>query len=196
MEIGVWHIVGILLVLALIAVVGVTSGRRVKDAADFTTGGGNAGPWLVGGAIMGSLIGGQATVGTVQMAFVFGISAWWFTLGAGIGSVVLAIGYVIPLRRSGNMTLLQIIGEEYGGRAECVASILFSIGIFIGVISNILAFAALLSSILPVSVWQAAAISVAVMAVYVIFGGVWGAGMGGIVKLVLLYIASVIGFLL
>lgn len=196
MEIGVWHIVGILLVLALIAVVGVTSGRRVKDAADFTTGGGNAGPWLVGGAIMGSLIGGQATVGTVQMAFVFGISAWWFTLGAGIGSVVLAIGYVIPLRRSGNMTLLQIIGEEYGGRAECVASILCSIGIFISVISNILAFAALLSSILPVSVWQAAAISVAVMAVYVIFGGVWGAGMGGIVKLVLLYVASVIGFLL
>jgi hypothetical protein len=34
------------------------------------------------------------------------------------------------------------------------------------------------------------------MAVYVLFGGAWGAGMGGIVKLILLYVASVLGFIL
>ena len=37
MTIGFLHIVGMVLTLALIAGVGVWSGRRVQDAADFTT---------------------------------------------------------------------------------------------------------------------------------------------------------------
>ena len=196
MQVGVWHIVGILLILVLIAVVGLWSGRRVNNAKDFTTGNGKAGAWLVCGTIMGSLVGGQATVGTVQMAFSFGISAWWFTLGAGLGCIVLAIGYVVPLRHSGDMTLLQIIGEEYGSRSESIASVLCSVGIFISVISNVLAFTALLTALFPIDVYLAAGISVIVMAVYVIFGGVWGTGMGGVTKLILLYIASLIGFIL
>ena len=178
MQVGVWHIVGILLILVLIAVVGLWSGRRVNNAKDFTTGNGKAGAWLVCGTIMGSLVGGQATVGTVQMAFSFGISAWWFTLGAGLGCIVLAIGYVVPLRHSGDMTLLQIIGEEYGSRSESIASVLCSVGIFISVISNVLAFTALLTALFPIDVYLAAGISVIVMAVYVIFGGVWGTGYG------------------
>jgi SSS family solute:Na+ symporter len=34
------------------------------------------------------------------------------------------------------------------------------------------------------------------MTVYVLFGGAWGAGMGGVVKLILLYVASIVGFIL
>ena len=130
MTIGFLHIVGMVLTLALIAGVGVWSGRRVQDAADFTTGGGKAGPWLVCGAIMGSLVSGQATVGTAQLAFTYGLSAWWFTLGAGLGCLVLAVGYVIPLRRSGSVTLLQVVASEFGPTAGYVGSVLCSIGIF------------------------------------------------------------------
>lgn len=78
--IGVLHIVGIIFVLVLIACVGAYSGRKVCDAADFTTGGGKAGTMVVAGTIMGTLVSGQATVGTAQLAFNFGMSAWWFTL--------------------------------------------------------------------------------------------------------------------
>lgn len=62
-------VVGIVLVLALIIGVGLYSGRKVKNAKDFLTGGGKAGPGLVCGALMGSLVSSQSTLGSVQLAF-------------------------------------------------------------------------------------------------------------------------------
>jgi SSS family solute:Na+ symporter len=196
MTIGIFHVIGIVITLALIAGVGVYSGRKVSDASDFTTGGGKAGAWLVCGAIMGSLVSGQATVGTAQLAFQYGLSAWWFTLGAGIGCLFLAIGYVIPLRHSGSVTLLEIISNEYGKTAGYIGSVLCSIGIFISVIAQVLAAAALITTIFNVSTLVAAAVSIVIMAIYVVFGGAWGAGMGGVVKLILLYAACILGCIL
>ena len=193
MTLGIAHIAGIALVLALMISVGVYSGRKVSDAADFTTGGGKAGPWLVAGTIMGTLVSGQATVGTAQLAFSFGMSAWWFTLGAGLGCLVLALGYAAPMRRGGATTLVGVISGEYGDRCGYVASVLSSVGIFISVIAQMISATALLTAILPIGMPAAALISAAVMAAYVIFGGVWGAGLGGVVKLALLYGAAVAG---
>lgn len=191
-----YHYIGAVLVLVLIACVGAYSGRKVKSAADFASGGGKAGAWIVCGTIMGTLVSGQSTVGTAQLAFNYGMSAWWFTLGAGIGCLVLAVGYVIPLRASGSTTLLTVISEEYGHTAGYVGSVLSSVGIFISVIAQVVSATAMFSTIFPLGTTTAALISIALMAVYVIFGGVWGAGMGGVVKLVLLYGVSIVGGIL
>ena len=107
-----WHVVGLLATIALIIGVGIYSGRKVRSAADFASGGGKAGAWIVCGAIMGTLVSGQATIGTAQLAFNYGMSAWWFTLGSGIGCLILALGYAAPLRHSGCSTLLQIVYRE------------------------------------------------------------------------------------
>ena len=133
-----WHVVGLLATIALIIGVGIYSGRKVRSAADFASGGGKAGAWIVCGAIMGTLVSGQATIGTAQLAFNYGMSAWWFTLGSGIGCLILALGYAAPLRHSGCSTLLQIVSREYGPRAETWGSVLSSIGIFISVVAQIL----------------------------------------------------------
>ena len=66
------------------------SSRKVKDARSFTTGG-RAGSWMVCGAILGTLVGGQSTIGTAQLAFSFGLSAWWFTIGAARTSTYYAL---------------------------------------------------------------------------------------------------------
>ena len=188
-----WHVVGLLATIALIIGVGIYSGRKVRSAADFASGGGKAGAWIVCGAIMGTLVSGQATIGTAQLAFNYGMSAWWFTLGSGIGCLILALGYAAPLRHSGCSTLLQIVSREYGPRAETWGSVLSSIGIFISVVAQILSATALLITIFPVSHLAAALISILLMAGYVMFGGVWGAGMGGVVKLILLYVSAIAG---
>ena len=60
---------GIVLVVGLILGVGFLSGRRVKDSSDFLSSGGKAGTFLVAGAMMGSLVGSQATMGTAQLSF-------------------------------------------------------------------------------------------------------------------------------
>ena len=128
MTISFYHILGIVLSIVLIEVVGILSSRKVKTADDFSRAGGKAGTWVVCGTIMGTLIGGQSTVGTAQLAFTYGISAWWFTLGAALGCVALAIAYVIPLRRSDSTTLLEVVSKEYGKKAEVLGSLLCSLG--------------------------------------------------------------------
>lgn len=190
----VWTVLGIALVMALIIGVGLLSGKKVQDAKDFVTGGGKAGPLMVCGAIMGSLVSSQATIGTAQLSFSYGLAAWWFTLGAGIGCLFLGLGYSSALRGSQCVTEVQIISKAYGPSAGVFSSVLCSIGIFISVLAQVVACAGMVKTLFPqVPTALATLISIATMCFYVVFGGAWGAGMGGIVKLVLLYVASVVG---
>ena len=193
MSISIYHILGIILSIALIEFVGIFSSKKVKTADDFNRAGGKAGTWVVCGTIMGTLIGGQSTVGTAQLAFTYGISAWWFTLGAALGCVFLAICYVVPLRRSDSTTLLEVVSKEYGKKAEVLGSVLCSLGMFVSIVAQILSASALLMTLFPMKFYFAAAISCLIMMVYVVFGGLWSAGIGGIVKLILLCISTLAG---
>lgn len=193
MSISIYHILGIILSIALIEIVGILSSKKVKTADDFNRAGGKAGTWVVCGTIMGTLIGGQSTVGTAQLAFTYGISAWWFTLGAALGCVFLAICYVVPLRRSDSTTLLEVVSKEYGKKAEVLGSVLCSLGMFVSIVAQILSASALLMTLFPMKFYFAAAISCFIMMVYVVFGGLWSAGIGGIVKLILLCISTLAG---
>ncbi len=185
---------GIILVVGLILGVGFLSGRRVKDSSDFLSGGGQAGALLVAGAIMGSLVGSQATMGTAQLSFQYGFSGWWFTLGCCFGCLALALLYSRKLRQSGCITELAIITREYGPASGALSSVLCSVGIFISVFSQVIACAGLISALFPgTPLWAGALLSALLMGLYVIFGGAWGAGMGGIVKLLLLCGVSLMG---
>ena len=189
-------VLGICMVLCLIIGVGIFSGRKVKNSNDFITGGGRAGAFLVCGSILGSLVSSQATIGTAQLAFHYGLSAWWFTLGSGIGCLVLGIGYVRGLRHSGCITELQIISKEYGTAASSMGSILCSIGIFISVLAQVVACVGLVTVLFPrIPIPFAAIVSIGTMCIYVIFGGAWGAGMGGVIKLLLLCATALLGIL-
>ena len=185
------HLIGVLLTVALLVAVSWLSGRKVKDARSFTTGG-TSGSWMVCGALLGTLAGGQSTIGTAQLAFSYGVSAWWFTIGAGLGSLVLGLFYAGPLRRSGCTTLLEVVSREYGHKAETVGSLLFLIGIFISIVSQVLSSSAMITSLIGINMTWAALVSAALIMVMVIFGGIRSAGASGIVKLILLYLCSLV----
>ena len=68
--ISIVYIIGVSLTVALLLGVSWWSGRKVKDARSFMTGG-NAGSLLVGGALLGTLAGGQSTIVTAQLAFCY-----------------------------------------------------------------------------------------------------------------------------
>lgn len=191
MEVSIWTLVGALAVLTLISVVGVRAGGKIKSAKDFNTGSGMGVP-MVAGALIGTLVGGASTIGTAQLAFTYGLSAWWFTLGGGIGLAIMAAWFVGPLRRSGLSTLPQILTKEYGKWVATTAALLMSIGTFISIVSQLLSGAALVTSVWPMPTAWAVALTAALMVVYVFFGGAWGAGMVGIVKTVLLYAVTLI----
>lgn len=194
MSLSLMHMIGMFITIVLILAVSLYSGRSVKSAADFDSGGGKAGAAVVSGAIMGTLVGGSSTVGTAQLAYDYGFSAWWFTLGGGIACAVLAFFYVAPLRRYENMTIVGIVAKEYGATTGMITSLLSSIGTFINILSQLISATAVLAIIVPdLDVKYSLLIAAVLMALYVIFGGVLGAGMVGVVKLILLYISVIAG---
>lgn len=186
------HIVGAAVTLLLITLVGFYSGKKVKNAADFSGTARKSGTAIVVGALMGTLVGGASTIGTAQLAFVNGFSAWWFTLGGGIACLILGLFYCVPLHRANVQTVPELLTREYGGAIGSVSSVLSSMGIFLNVVAQILSGVALITSVTSISTSAAALITIGLMACYVVFGGVWGCGMVGMVKLVLLY-AAIIG---
>lgn len=186
------HIVSIILTLILVTFVGIYSMRQVKSCSDFAVGGRTATVPLIMGTIVGTLVGGASTVGTAQLAFSYGFSAWWFTLGAGIACMVLGVFLAKPLRESGALTAPGLLAGVYGERARILASVFSSLGIFLNIIGQILAAVALLTSMFKIDPFVAAVIAVFFVIVYVIFGGVWGTGLVGTLKTILLYFSMVV----
>lgn len=179
------QMVGLIITIALIAGMAIFSGTRAKKSGKIS--------WpIVSGIIMGTLVGGSSTVGTAQLAYNYGMSAWWFTLGGGIACLILALVYAGPLRKSGCETLVGAIRQEYGPTAGMCTSILNSVGTFINIISQLLAASAVVLVVWPnmATLWTVI-ISAVFMVIYVVFGGTKGAGMVGILKLAFLYIAMV-----
>ena len=180
------QLAGMILTILLILGLSVYSGMKNKKAGQ------KNGSVVVAGIIMGTLVGGSSTVGTAQLAYDYGMSAWWFTLGGGISCLVLALGFVGPFRHNGGHTLVGMINNEFGATAGVSASILSAVGTFINIISQMIAAAAVLAVLFPnMGLKMELIITTVFMILYVVIGGAKGAGMVGILKLALLYIAMI-----
>lgn len=183
MDALVW--VGLTATLVLIVGMSIWSGVRTKKSGEAKNG-----VPVVAGIIMGTLVGGSSTIGTAQLAFHFGMSAWWFTLGGSIACLILALVYTDPLRRSGSPTLAGMIRREFGSAAGVTASVLSAVGTFISIISQLISATAVIAVVAPaVGIVPAVIASAVLMVLYVVFGGTKGAGMVGIAKTVLLYLS-------
>ncbi|KAF1085238.1 Sodium/glucose cotransporter [Sporotomaculum syntrophicum] len=185
------HIVGIIITLIAIVLIGVYAGCKVKSAKDFCVGGRQAGVTVVAGTIMGTLVGGASTVGTAQLAFNFGLCAWWFTLGAGIACAILGLGLARQLYESKLETIPQFLVNVYGDGIGPISSVFTSAGIFLNIIAQGLSAVALLTSMFHMSPVVAAVISVFLVLAYVFSGGVWGTGLVGVAKLILIYLTTI-----
>lgn len=178
-------IIGLAATLVVIVGLSIWSGR--KGGAQSA----NSTP-VVAGVIMGTLVGGSSTVGTAQLAYQYGMSAWWFTLGGGIACLILALVYAVPLRRSGCPTLVGMIRKEFGPTTGMLASVLSAVGTFINIISQLISATAVIAVVMPeLNIVISVAIAAVFMLLYVVFGGTKGAGMVGMVKTVLLYVATI-----
>lgn len=186
------HIFSAILTLSIFVIMGIRTGKQVKSSTDFDTGGKQAGTLTVTGNIIGTLVGGSSTIGTAQLAYGYGLSAWWFTLGASMGCLILALLFVKPLRKSGFCTITKIITNEFGETTGFITSILSIIGLTINIIAQILAANALMSTIFGFEPIICAAISILLMFCYVL-GGVKSTGSLGIIKTVLLYFSVLVG---
>jgi len=186
MQVSAPQLVGLLVSVLGIAGLAIASGTKRRSASNA-----NSTP-IVAGILMGTLVGGSSTVGTAQLAYHYGLSAWWFTLGGGMACLVLALLFCGPWRKTGCTTLSGMISREYGPAAGLAASLLSAVGTFINIISQLISGTAVIAVIAPsLRLIPALIITAAFMALYVISGGIRGVGLVGILKLVLLYVSTI-----
>jgi solute:Na+ symporter, SSS family len=182
-------IFGLVIVTGVIALTALISGLRVRSTQEFTVTGRRAGWPIVSGIIVGALVGGSSTVGTAQAAFVYGLPAWWFTLGAGVGCLILGSVFVRPLRRNGVETLPQYLTTVFGQPIRPLIAVCDSIGIFMTIPGQAASGIALMTVSLHWTLPWVVVLVAALIVVYVVTGGAISAGIAGFVKLFISFAA-------
>ena len=180
------------LTLVVVMGIGIYSSRKVKSAEGFSVSARRAGVPLVAGSIAGTCVGGGATVGTAQLAASVGLSAWWFTLGIGIGMVILGIFYAYPMRKTGLETIPQFLRLHYGLGAEIFISVVSSLGILFSAVASALSGIFILKAVFGTEDSMAAFILFVLVMFYAFFGGMKSAGVGGILKMIIIWLTLVI----
>lgn len=189
MDLTATHLLIIFLTLVFVIGGGIYSARSVKSAEGYSLGGRQAGVTLVAGSIAGTVVGGGATVGTAQLAYSAGLSAWWFTLGSGIAFILMGFFYAGKLRATGLETIPQYLKRNYGNKAAKAVGIISSAGIIFSVVASCLPGIQIISAILHTTVIPSALILVALVAAYVFFGGMKSAGVGGMLKMLVIWVS-------
>ncbi len=161
--------------------------RAVRTSEDFSVAGRSLGAPGVSWVIIGTLVGGASTIGTVQMAYSDGLSAWIFTLGSGLACLLLGLFFSRALRERELLTVSEYLGSYFGKPFQVYSSAFTSVGMFVHVVGQFLASMAILQSMFAFSPLTSMGITLALMTVFVVFGGVAGAGLVGKFKFFLLY---------
>lgn len=174
-------------VVILIAAIAVISGRRVKSTAEFTVAGKKAGWPIVSGILVGALVGGSSTVGTAQAAFTYGLPGWWFTLGGGLGCIVLAFWFARPFRAANIETLPHFLVSGFGRPIRPLISVCDSIGVFMTIPGQAASAITLLSVVLHWPLLPTAALATLLIIAYVFLGGAISAGVAGFAKLLIAF---------
>lgn len=186
MQLSSTQFISMITVLVLALLPGIYAATKVKSEDDYSVGGRSSGAILVAGTIIGTIVGAAATVGTAQLGFKIGMSAWWFTLGSGLALIIMAVFYARPLRKSGLTTISEFLVLYYGKHAGPLTSIAATVGIFLSIVASMLTAIHLIASVFNVSLLSSAVIITAVVLASVLFGGISGSGIGGLIKIVLI----------
>lgn len=182
-----FHMAVMLFTVAAVIGSGIYAARAVRTAEGYSLGGRRAGVPMVAGSIAGTVIGGGATVGTAQLAYSAGLSAWWFTLGSGLTFILMGLFYARPLRQTGLETIPQYLVLNYGEKAGSIASVVSSLGIFFSAVASCLPGIRIIASVFSLPSWEAALFLILLTAAYVFFGGMKSAGVAGILKMCVIF---------
>lgn len=193
MQLSHTHFISLLATLLISLLPGIIAARKVKSAEDYNVGGRSSGVRLVAGTIIGTIVGGAATVGTAQLGFKLGLTAWWFTLGSGIALLLMAFFYAVPLRRSGLTTIPEFLVTAYGKPAGWLATISSCVGIFFSIVASTLTALHLVSGIFGVQLPIAAVIIILITAGFVFLGGLSSSGIAGLLKILMIFASIFVG---
>ncbi|MCR5757120.1 MAG: sodium:solute symporter family protein [Selenomonas sp.] len=188
MDFSMVHFAIMSLTICLVLGGGLYAARSVHSAEGFSLGGRSAGVPMITGSIAGTCVGGGATVGTAQLAGSIGLSAVWFTIGIGLSLLIMGLLYARPLRYTGLETISQYLVGNYGKGAGRFASFATSLGILFSAVASTLPGIGLLIALTGCTSLTAAGILLFLVILYAFFGGMKSASVGGLLKMIILFI--------
>ncbi len=173
--------------LAVLIVVGLRGGSRIKNAGDFTASGKECGTAVIFATLSASFIGGGYSAGNAAAAYQYGIGTALALFGFGIGMILIG-KFLIPgiSQFPRAKTVGGIIGAVYGSKARQLTGI-FSFLCCAGVVgAQMESIGLVFHALLGVSKTAGIAIGCSVVLLYTTFGGMESVLTADIIQFILL----------
>ncbi|KUM34279.1 sodium:solute symporter [Pseudomonas sp. EpS/L25] len=159
--------------------------RRARNQEEFLVAGRNLGPACYLGTMAATVLGGAATVGTVRLGYVHGLSGFWLCAMLGGGILVLNLFLAKPLLKLRIFTVTQVLERRYTPLArQASAAIMFVYALMISVVS-ILAIGTVIQVLFELQFWSAILLGGGVVVVYSSIGGMWSLTLTDIVQFII-----------
>jgi SSS family solute:Na+ symporter len=172
---------------ALMAVIGLRIGRRVRKSGDFFVAGRSLGTGLIFATFLAGNIGAGSTVGAASLAYRDGISAWWWNASAGIGCLFLAFSVAPRMWREsvthGDLTVGDFLERRYGRELRVLVALLIWIGTLSILAAQLLGMSTVFQVVAGVSKFTGCVLGALIVSVYFVAGGLLSSAYVNLVQL-------------
>lgn len=186
-------LLGVGVSIAVVVLVGFLVSRRIAgDSANFLVGGRMLPLVLVGGALMGSAVDTNATLGNTDLASEFGFWAGaCLPLGLALCLVFTGVFFAKPMNRMGLTSFPDYYRLRFGRAVEVAASVLLILGFCILVAGNLVAGGFLFNYFLGTPYWLGTVVIALLAVAYTGTGGLLADAYTAIIQMVLILVGAV-----
>lgn len=182
------YVVSIVLYIVVLILISYIASKKVKGGEDFMVGGRKLNTGLIFAALIGGNIGAGSTVGITGLAYTSGISAAWWMIASGVGSVILAFIVGPKIWELSTKYNLMTCGDFLDKRYSKYFKGIFSTMMFIGTLAlfaaQLMGVSWILNAIIGTSKITGVIIGAIVVTIYFAFGGLISSAYVGVLKLV------------
>ena len=164
----VYMIATIVLGLAVSKIKAAKAGKQSND--DFLMASKSLGPIVLAGTLFAANTGGASTTGIATNVYMYGLSASWYVIAAGIGFVL--VSFIAPyFRKAQASTVPQIIGKRYGKASHIFTAFTSITALFMATGAQIIATASIINVVTGLDFSIAAVVITIVVIAYTMVGG-------------------------
>ncbi len=119
------NIIILMVYLVAIIIIGIVTGRKVNNIADFAVAGKSYGALIIFATLSASFIGGGFSTGNAEKVFTYGIANIIFLFGFSLQIILVSLFVAPKMDRYKNaITTGDIIGQHYGKTAKIITGFL------------------------------------------------------------------------
>ena len=183
-----FHLVVLAVYSAVLIVIGLVIGRRVRGSSEFFVAGRSLGPGLLLSTMLASNIGAGSTVGATALGYSSGVAAWWWVGSAALGQIVLAVWIGPAMRRVAAAHDLRTVGDylefRYSASVRGVVVALLWVGTLFILSGQLVAIGSILETVAHIPASIGCAIGGLVVMVYFAAGGLMTSARVNVLQLI------------